>query len=76
MQHHAFFSKYEPPCTPFVCREEDTSLLDTDETTDAFAAYLTEASKAPDRPVVYDETLGLAVEQPPPGFAAAALWKL
>ena len=59
-----------------MCSEEDTSLLEGEDTSDAFAAYLTEASKVPDRSLVYDETLGLAVEQPPPGFAAASLWKM
>jgi len=41
---------------------------------DAYAAYLAEGPKEGDRPVVFSQELGLAVEAPPPGMSLAQLW--
>lgn len=55
---------------------EDVEIIEGEETTDSFAAYLAAASAEPDRPLVFDEGLGLAMEQLPAGMTVAKLWKV
>ena len=53
-------------CVPRAATEEDGA--------DLFAAYFADASKDRDRDVVYDETLGLAIESVRDGWTIEKLW--
>ncbi len=45
-----------------------------EDSTDLFAAYFADASKDRDRDVVFDESLGLAVESVREGWTVEKLW--
>ena len=59
---------------PVPRREDDVEIIGGDEATDTFAAYFADTSKEADRPAVFDEYLGLAVETPREGLTTEKLW--
>lgn len=61
---------------PMPRTEEDCEIIDSGEATDTFAAYFADSSKETDRPPVYDESLGLAVESLPDGLTVEKLWSV
>jgi len=57
--------------------DEDVEIIDADVAqSDAFAAYYAEGNKTQDRPIVFDEALGLAVESIPGDRSTRDLWRI
>ena len=62
-------------CIAWRCRQDDVEIVDT-EASDVFAAYYAEGSTQADREVVFNATLGLAMEALPPGTTVEQLWNV
>ncbi|EDV26742.1 Bardet-Biedl syndrome 5 protein-like protein [Trichoplax sp. H2] len=56
--------------------QDDVEIVNEEEATDAFAAYFADGNKQSDRPPVYNEQLGLAVEKLMDGYTLASLWEV
>ncbi|XP_072179431.1 BBSome complex member BBS5-like [Diadema setosum] len=56
--------------------QDDIDIVDDDEQSDAFAAYFADGDKQKDRPPVYSEELGLAIEKLKDGFTLSNLWEV
>ncbi|XP_070566025.1 BBSome complex member BBS5 isoform X2 [Ptychodera flava] len=56
--------------------EDDVEIVNEDEQSDAFAAYFADGDKQRDRPPVYSEELGLAIEKLKDGFTLSGLWEV
>ncbi|XP_022080045.1 Bardet-Biedl syndrome 5 protein homolog [Acanthaster planci] len=55
---------------------DDVDIVTEDEQSDAFAAYFADGNKQKDRPPVYCEELGLAIEKLKDGFTLSNLWEV
>ncbi|XP_077978117.1 BBSome complex member BBS5-like [Glandiceps talaboti] len=51
-------------------------IVNDDDQSDAFAAYFADGDKQKDRPPVYSEELGLAIEKLKDGFTLSGLWEV
>ncbi|XP_002734271.1 BBSome complex member BBS5-like [Saccoglossus kowalevskii] len=56
--------------------QDDVEIVNEDEQSDAFAAYFADGDKQKDRPPVYSEELGLAIEKLKDGFTLSGLWEV
>lgn len=58
--------------------DDDLEIIDEDGAGDAFAVYFADVTKAEgvERPPVYSESLGLAIEELRPGVTVDALWAI
>lgn len=55
---------------------DDVDIVNDDEQSDAFAAYFADGDKQRDRPPVFSDELGLAVERLKDGFTLSNLWQV
>lgn len=55
---------------------DDVEIVNDDEQSDAFAAYFADGDKQKDRPPVFSEELGLAIEKLKDGFTLSGLWEV
>ncbi|XP_033639519.1 Bardet-Biedl syndrome 5 protein homolog [Asterias rubens] len=56
--------------------QDGVDIVNDDEQSDAFAAYFADGDKQKDRPPVYSEELGLAIEKLKNGFTLSNLWEV
>ncbi|XP_041478439.1 Bardet-Biedl syndrome 5 protein homolog [Lytechinus variegatus] len=56
--------------------QDDIDIVNEDEQSDAFAAYFADGDKQKDRPPVFSEELGLAIEKLKDGFTLSNLWEV
>lgn len=56
--------------------QDDVDIIDEEGQSDAFAAYFADGNKQKDRPPVYSEELGLAIEKLKDGFTLSSLWEV
>lgn len=64
-------------CRVVLCREEDVAVIDAEDKGDLVAAYYADASQGvADRPPVFCEELGLAIESLKEGTTIEQLWSV
>ncbi|XP_074658577.1 BBSome complex member BBS5-like isoform X3 [Tubulanus polymorphus] len=56
--------------------QDDVEIENTNDQSDAFAAYFADGNKERDRDAVYSEELGLAIEKLRDGFTLEGLWEV
>ncbi|XP_011680639.1 Bardet-Biedl syndrome 5 protein homolog [Strongylocentrotus purpuratus] len=56
--------------------QDDIDIVNDDEQSDAFAAYFADGDKQKDRPPVFSEELGLAIEKLKDSFTLSNLWEV
>lgn len=59
-----------------MCREDDVEILESEDKGDLFAAYFADGAKSKDRPPVFCEELGLAIESLKTGARIDQFWKV
>ncbi|KAH7700687.1 Bardet-Biedl syndrome 5-like protein [Aphelenchoides avenae] len=67
----------EPEPEESAAIQEDAEIEDKPMRIDAFAAYFSDGVDSEEqRPIVYSEELGVAIEQLKPGFTVSDLWNI
>ncbi|XP_072042114.1 BBSome complex member BBS5-like [Amphiura filiformis] len=74
-----FENEEEPPSVEELTVDpvtDDVDIVNDDEQSDAFAAYFADGDKQKDRPAIFSEELGLAIEKLKDGFTLSNLWQV